>query len=321
MRVSDRMTSGVSSPPRSGGASAWYCVGLLTLLYALSYTDRLALALLAQPVSRALHLNDGQLGFLLGAGFAIVYAIGGIPIADRIDRGNRIRIIVLGVTAWGAMTIASAFATGFVSLLVCRAGVALGEAVLTPAAVSLIADLFRPERRSLPTTIYGSMSGIMATGAFVLGGAVLKVSGELKSATGLQEWQLTFVLLGLPAILIGLIMFATVRDPRALRSASQKADGPVAIPTREVLAYLKRHWAFYVSFYAGLGAVGTITYGTLSWFPTILVRQCNLSVADAGYWIGAIGVSSGIVSVLFWSFCAGQFYDAGRAVEFCSAFS
>jgi MFS family permease len=49
---------------------------------------------------------------------------------------------VIGVALWGAMTVASAFAGNFTMLLIARSGVAFGEGVLAPAAVSLIADQF-----------------------------------------------------------------------------------------------------------------------------------------------------------------------------------
>ncbi|MBN0210508.1 MFS transporter, partial [Pseudomonas aeruginosa] len=106
-------------------------------LYTVSMIDRFVLSVVAQPVTESLGLTNTQMGMLLGAGFAILYSLSGVPIAHLIDKGNRKRIVACGVLFWSLMTAASAFTTEFTSLMICRAGVAIGEAVLTPAAISL----------------------------------------------------------------------------------------------------------------------------------------------------------------------------------------
>ncbi len=119
---------------------AWCSVAFLAVLYAFSFVDRMILALLAEQVSTSLHLSDKEMGLLMGAGFSVVYALAGIPLAGFIDRGNRRNFIFAGVLLWSIMTAASGFAQNFSTLIGLRCGVALGEAVLTPAAISMIAD-------------------------------------------------------------------------------------------------------------------------------------------------------------------------------------
>lgn len=299
-----------ASPSPLYNAHAWYLVALLTLLYALSFTDRLILALMAQPVASALKLSDGQLALLLGAGFAVVYAISGIPIADRIDRGNRIGIVAAGVAIWGTMTAASAFAGGFWSLLVFRAGVALGEAVLTPAAVSLIGDLFPPHKRALPTAIYGSMGSIMGTGAFILGGAVLAFSGTIDQQVGLAAWQLTFIILGVPGLILAAILLATTRDPRNIAAGS----GPSlpAVSFGALLGYLRQNAVFYLPFYLGLALITIVSMGTISWMPTAIVRTFGGTVAEAGFRIGGVGLVAGVVAAIFWPSLVQRLARRGR---------
>lgn len=289
---------------------AWYVVALLTILYGLSFTDRLILALVAQPVAGALDLSDGQLALLLGAGFAIVYALSGVPIADRIDRGNRVAIVACGVALWSIMTIASAFANSFWTLLALRAGVALGEAVLTPAAVSLIGDLFPPHKRAVPTAVYGSMGSIMSTGAFILGGAVVAFSGTISPQIGLEVWQLTFILLGLPGLALAAIVLLTVRDPRR--------DGPHATAKAStvdfggLLKYLGANWPFYAPFYAGLALITIVSMGTISWMPTVIFRNFGLPVADAGYRLGSVGLAAGVLAAIFWPWLVTRMAKGGR---------
>lgn len=290
---------------------AWYIVILLTLLYALSFTDRLLLALVAQPVASALKLGDGELALLLGAGFAVVYALSGVPIADRIDRGNRVTIVAAGVAIWSTMTLGSAFATNFWMLLIMRAGVALGEAVLTPAAVSLIGDLFPQGKRALPTAVYGSMGSVMSTGAFIIGGAVLGFSARLEPATGMAAWQLTFIFLGVPGLLLASLVFLTVRDPRHAQAARQTTgDAPVSFV--EMTRYLRDHAGFYLPFYIGLALITTVSMGTISWMPTTIVRTFGESVAQAGYLVGSMGLGAGIISTIFWPWLAQYLARQGR---------
>ncbi|HBP1145598.1 MFS transporter [Pseudomonas plecoglossicida] len=153
-------------------AGRWYVVAVLAMLYAVSMIDRFVLSVVAQPVTESLGLTNTQMGLLLGAGFAILYSLSGVPIAHLIDKGNRKRIVACGVLFWSLMTAASAFTTDFTSLMICRAGVAIGEAVLTPAAISLIGDMFSRKDRALPTSCYMATSNIMATGSFLLGALV-----------------------------------------------------------------------------------------------------------------------------------------------------
>jgi predicted MFS family arabinose efflux permease len=115
--------------------SAWYFVAILTVLYTFSFIDRFILALLADPISKDIAITELQLGLLIGANFAVVYAVAGFPLAFMIDRGNRRNIIAAGAVTWGSFTVVSALADTFPVLAVSRIGVAIGEATLTPAVV------------------------------------------------------------------------------------------------------------------------------------------------------------------------------------------
>ena len=129
---SDMPAAGSEESPMKG---AGITVALLTLLYAVSYVDRSILALLALPVSQSLALDDRQLALLLGVGFALFYAVGGLVLAHFVDTRNRRIVVTAGVVVWSLSTILSGFANGFWMMLILRSGVALGEAVLTPAAI------------------------------------------------------------------------------------------------------------------------------------------------------------------------------------------
>ena len=108
----------------------WYVAGLLTLAQVISYLDRFLPSLLVQPIKHDLGLNDFQIGLLLGPAFTLFYIILGIPVGWLADRVSRRALLAVGIAIWCTMTAAAAGARGFVSLLVTRLGVGVGEATV-----------------------------------------------------------------------------------------------------------------------------------------------------------------------------------------------
>ena len=122
---------------------AWYVVGVLMFAYVVSFIDRLILGLLVQPIKSSLQVSDTEIGLLAGIGFALFYTVMGVPLARLADSGNRKLLIIVGASLWTAMTAASAFAETYAQLFIARIGVGVGEATLTPAAMSIIAEIGR----------------------------------------------------------------------------------------------------------------------------------------------------------------------------------
>ena len=128
---------------------AWGVTFLLTVVFVFSFVDRQILNLLVGPIQQDLDLNDTQVSLLQGFGFVATYVLLSIPIGRLVDTRRRISIIAFGVAFWSLATAACGLARSFTGLFVARAGVGVGEATLTPAAWSLLADYFPPHRRSL----------------------------------------------------------------------------------------------------------------------------------------------------------------------------
>ena len=107
----------------------------LLVVYIFNFIDRQIVAILAEPISRDLGLNDSQLGLLTGLAFALFYATLGVPIARVADNGrtNRSRLIAVCVAVWSAMTALCGVAQNFWQLLLARIGVGVGEAAWTTA--------------------------------------------------------------------------------------------------------------------------------------------------------------------------------------------
>ena len=229
-----------AAPAATTAGWAWYAVGVLLLAYIFSIMDRQILTLLVGPIQKSLGVNDTLMGLLHGFTFAAFYAVMGLPIARMIDRGNRPATIAVGIAVWSVATAASGLATDFWHLVAARTGVAVGEAVLIPGAVSLLADLFSADKRGRAMGIFGAgapvgagvglLAGGLLLGYFTASPAVLPFVGEL------LPWQATFVAVGLPGVVIALLMLF-VPEPRRIGAAR---DVPTAgVPVSLTVDFLR----------------------------------------------------------------------------------
>ncbi|MFM7708352.1 MAG: MFS transporter, partial [Gammaproteobacteria bacterium] len=170
----------VTAPRRLAG---WFAVGVLLAAYSISFLDRLILTLIVQPLKADLGISDTEFGLLQGPAFALFYATMGLPLGWLADRVNRVRLMALAILFWSLMTFLSGLATDYWHLLICRFGVGFGEAALVPAAVSLLADLFPPQRRALPVSVFTAGLAVGSGLALYLGGSF--IAFDEQGATGL----------------------------------------------------------------------------------------------------------------------------------------
>src|ERR1700761_65552 len=181
--------------PRRG--YAWTVVAILVATAVLSYTDRQVLSLLVDPIRADLGISDTGVSLLLGTAFAVVYGLAGIPMGYLADHTSRRNLIFAGVLVWSVGTLACGFSRSFGELFAGRIVVGLGEAVLSPAAISLISDYFPPARRG--TAVGCFLSGIaMGIGAaiFIGGGVLHVVQAGVLTGTALASqapWRLVLL--------------------------------------------------------------------------------------------------------------------------------
>src|SRR5712672_1565384 len=133
---------------------AWVACAVLFLGCALAFMDRAIISLFVIPIKRDLHLTDTQISLLLGFAFAAFNALFGLPVARWIDGGRRRTIAALGVAVWGVAAARCGLAANFWQLFLARVGLGAGEASVTPAGVSLLADYFPPRRRGLAMGLF-----------------------------------------------------------------------------------------------------------------------------------------------------------------------
>lgn len=274
---------------------------MLCALYFFSFIDRMALGLLVDPIKQTLDVSDLQIGLLIGPAFAIFYGVLGLPIAALADAGDRRRLILGGVTLWGICTLAFSFADAFWMLVVLRVGLAVGEAVLTPATYSLIADWFPPKTRAFPATIYawsgqfGGKLGVAATALLV--GAIVErgVFADSPLFSSFASWQIIFLLLGAATMVLVLIAMVVLKEPARIKSTLHQNEGS---GLKESLLYMVRNYRVYFCLILG-GSLNTIVPAALgAWTPQLLRRNYGWEISQAGLAFGVVLATASVVGYL-----------------------
>lgn len=287
--------SGVVAPDQRfrGG---WYAVAILGCLYIVAFVDRLILGLLVEPLRADLGISDTQISLLMGVAFAVFYSVVGLPLGRVADLGNRKWLLVGTAVIWGSCTVASGLATSFAMLCLLRIGVAIGEAALTPASLSLISDLFPRETRARATSVFMALGALGATGSYILGGMAVNAIGAvdhlaLPLVGAVKPWQAVFFAVGAPAFLVAAIIALTIREPA-------RETPPMVTRAGLTFAWAKRPYgpAFLLFLATAVGQV--IIYGLGGWAPTYLVRQFHWTIGDAGIHIGIVSMTLGISGML-----------------------
>jgi len=180
-----------------------YVLMSLTLVYTFNFIDRILISVVSVPIINEFQLSQFQFGLLSGIGFALFYTLLGIPIANLSEKVSRKLIIGISVILWSFATVLCGFTTGFVTLLLARMLVGIGEAGCTPPANSMISDYYAPSARPTALGIYAM--GVTAGGvlAQVFGGFILDIF----------TWREAFIFIGAPGILIGIVFLLTVKEP------------------------------------------------------------------------------------------------------------
>ena len=297
--------------------AAWYTVGLLFLAYTFSFVDRFILTLLIEPIKQDFNLSDTGVSLLVGFAFVIFYTFLGIPIGRLADRVNRRNLIVAGITLWSCMTALCGLARGFGSLFVARVGVGVGEAALSPAAYSMIADLFPPKKLGRALSVYTAGAFVGVGLALIVGGIVVQSVVSSPNMTvpfigTIRSWQAPFFIVGLPGLLVAALMY-TVREPvRRQPSTDQSNSSNEVVSLKEAFDYIRQRASIYLSHFFGFALLGVASNVLFVWGPHILARSFAVPVGEAGTTIGLIVLSFGTVGLIAGGFLSDRLLKVGH---------
>ena len=243
------------------------------------------LSLVVGPIKQTFDISDTEIGMLQGLAFGIFYTALGIPAGRLADRYSRRAIVGWAVAIWSLMTALFGTARNYGELFLYRMGVGVGEAALNPCAVSLISDYFPEEKRSTALGVY-TMSAFIGGGlAILLGGALvtyLESLGDL-SVPGvghIEAWQLAFICVGAPGLLLGLLMM-TVTEPKRRELLGNVSDGK-SVPFRVIWQVLKDKKGAFGALVCGFALVALDGYAKASWMPEFFVRTFGWTKAEVG---------------------------------------
>ncbi len=262
----------------------------------LSQIDRNILSLLLQDIKHDLGLTDAKMGILIGLAFSAVYLFLSYPLSRISDTRSRKVMIAIGVAFWSLSTAACGLARSFWLMFAARAGIGAGEAVNGPATYSLLGDSFPRERlpRAMAILNLGFMGGTalsLILGAGVIA-AVSKVHLVLPGLGMMKGWQLVFLAIGLPGLLISALTM-TIAEPVRRGVGGRTAAGAVPIP--EVARFLIGNGRFYGCMFVSVFINGVIIYGSQNFRAAFFARSYHWPAQQYGL---VFGIASLIASGL-----------------------
>lgn len=245
---------------------AWLIVGVLWVVAALNYLDRIMITTMRDSLTQAVPMTDAQFGLLTSV-FLWVYGLLS-PLAGFLaDRFNRSRLIVLSLLIWSLLTWLTGHARSFEELIVVRALMGVSEAAYLPAALALIADYHRGSTRSFATGIH--MTGLsVGTGLAGLGGWLAEKQG----------WRFAFDVFGWFGIVYAMALWFVLRDPPERQETQTSSPAP---RLGDALASLFSNRSFWLLL-AFWGLLALAGWAVAGWMPTYFKEQFSLGQGAAG---------------------------------------
>ena len=281
---------------------AWRIMPLLIVAYLVNFLDRTNVGVAALQMNKDLGLTATQFG--LGAGLLFAtYMIFEVPSNLALYKfGARLWIARIMIT-WGVISAATVFAVGPASFYALRLLLGAAEAGFFPGVAFFLTLWFPAAYRTRIYTWF--LLGVPAS-AMVgnpISGMLLGLNGWL----GIAGWKWLFIIEGLPAVLIGLIVLAALADRPETASFLSPAEKELV--SRRLASEVKEHEKRH--FWASLGdrrvlmlAVIQFTfiigsYGVGIFLPQIIKAQ-HFSNTEVG-WIAAIPSLIACIAMVLWA--------------------
>ena len=286
----------------------WIMLLMLGLMALITFIDRTNISVAAPEIAREFSFSKTQLGTIFAA-FGFAYALGQIPGGWFSDTYGARKVLTIVVLFWSLMTMVTAHAVGFVSMVVIRFVFGIGEASAWPAATRSMQYWFPKSERGLVNGVTHSCGQFATTLVPIVAVAIMTMWG----------WRAVFYVFGAVGIVWAIVWYFVNRDRpeecRAVNAAEiayiedrtvvgeAKAEAPAAekkIPWFLILTS-KNMW-FIALAYCGY------TYGSYFfwyWMPTYLMEFHHISLMKMGalaplpLFAGALGVLTGGVATDF----------------------
>lgn len=295
-------------------AYGWYVVFVLCVCGMVAFIDRQIINLLVEDIKADLSLSDTQISLLQGLAFALFYAIAAIPLGRLADSGSRKRIIAVGIAVWTVAAASCGLAKNFLQLFLARMAVGVGEATLTPSGFSMLGDLFRPHRLSLPVSVFTGSSFVGSGLALLIGGFViahLSASPQvvLPLLGAMRPWEAAFVICALPGVVVVALFLLTVREP--VRRGVAVDSATTSPPLGEVLVFVRANAGVFAAVFLGISVLAAVQFCLGAWVPAHFIRNLGWSASQVGYAYGLIFLICGTGGVITGGFIADRLQARG----------
>jgi MFS family permease len=277
------------------GGHARALVLLLGAAVFLNYVDRNAIGVAAPLLKGELGLTATQFGVAVSA-FFWVYGPIQLVVGWLCDRFSVYRLLGWGVALWAAATLLSGFVGGFVSLIVLRLMLGIGESFAFPASSKIIAEQVPPEGRGMANAAVSMGIALGPALGTLAGGAILASLG----------WRPVFIIFGL-LTLIWLLPWQRVT--RGLESSAP----PVGTPRVPISALIRRWplWSMSIAHFASNYGF----YFVLAWLPLYLVSERGLSVPQMTL-LATLGYAAQAVAAFAFGAISDRWTRSGKSEDF-----
>ena len=187
--------------------NAWRMMPILTLAFVFNYIDRTSVGFAGLTMNKDLGLTATEFGWAAGVLF-IGYCLFEIPSNLALHRFGARRWLARIMITWGLAAAATAFVVGPNSFYIARFVLGVAEAGFFPGAAYLLACWFPAHYR---TRVLALLSMAVPLSS-VIGGPFSVLLLELNGLAGLKGWQWMFLVQGLPACLLGVLVLMVIRD-------------------------------------------------------------------------------------------------------------
>lgn len=264
--------------------SPWLALVVLASIGTVGFIDRIVVNVLVEPVKAEFGLTDFQVSLMAWA-FAALNIGAGVVVARFAERVRRLTLISVGTVLWSVATALCGAAASWTQLLVARMGVGLGEAIGLPSNQSVIADYFPAGKRGLAMSVLLLSPPLGAFIGFVGGGYIAQ---EL-------DWRATFLVAAVPGLLLGVIAYFFVAEPK--RGQHDPGAGDEVPPISAVVSRLLSLTSAR-NLVIGSALAAMLGFGLNYFFTSLMMREFELGIGEAGLYAGVIASLPAALSVV-----------------------
>jgi len=290
----------------------WYILGLICLMYLITYLDRVNISTAAPAISAEFGFDEIATGWIFSA-FFIAYALFQVPGGWLSDRFGARTVLTAVVVFWSVMTAATAFATGFATFIAARFLFGMGEAGAFPGATRAM-QLWYPRReRGLVQGLTHSASRLGAAVAppivvLIIVGGHLALGGDMAISVPPLGWRSVFYIcavIGLVWALWWYLSYRNLPEQHALVNGAELAvirgvddDGRVkdaAIERGANVPWLTllrsgNMWAIMLAYFTYIYCLGFF----LTWLPSYLVKVRHFDLIKVGL-LASLPLFAGVI--------------------------